>query len=201
MDLISNQQKYIRNCGFSYSEPYLLFAYFSGQLNQRMMPQIGVLSDTHGFFDPRLKVFFANCNEIWHAGDIGNLETADEIAAFKPLRAVYGNIDGHEIRTVYPENQRFQYEGMDIWITHIGGYPGNYDGKVRNTIRINSPELFICGHSHILKVMPDKSLGLLHINPGAAGKSGFHQVRTAVRFEIESGRIKELEVIELAPRY
>jgi len=164
------------------------------------MSQIGLLSDTHCFFDPRLKEFFANCDEIWHAGDIGNIETADEIAAFKPLRAVHGNIDGHEVRIVYPENLRFNYEGMDVWITHIGGYPGNYESKVRNIIRTNSPELFICGHSHILKVMPDKTLGLLHINPGAAGKSGFHLVRTAVRFIIENGRIRDLEVIELGQR-
>lgn len=164
------------------------------------MPRIGLLSDTHGFFDPRLKVFFADCDEIWHAGDIGNIETADEIAAFKPLRAVYGNIDGHEIRINYPENQRFQYEGMDVWITHIGGYPGNYDQKVRSKIRTNPPKLFIAGHSHILKVIPDKKLGLLHINPGAAGKSGFHLVRTAVRFVIEEGRIRDLEVIELETR-
>lgn len=164
------------------------------------MPLIGLLSDTHGFFDPRLKEFFTNCNEIWHAGDIGNIETADEIAAFKPLRAVYGNIDGHEIRIVYPEHQRFHYEGMDVWITHIGGYPGNYDQRVRQNIRTNTPELFITGHSHICKVMPDKKLGLLHINPGAAGKSGFHQIRTAVRFIIVEGKIKDLEVIELGSR-
>jgi len=164
------------------------------------MPQIGLLSDTHGFFDPRLKVFFENCAEIWHAGDIGNLETADEIASFKPLRAVYGNIDGHEVRIVHPEHQRFRYEGMDVWITHIGGYPGNYDTRVRHLLRSNTPELFISGHSHILKVMPDKALGLLYINPGAAGKSGFHLVRTAVRFIIENGKIKDLEVIELGAR-
>lgn len=162
------------------------------------MPKIGLLSDTHGFFDPRLKEFFSECQEIWHAGDIGNLETADEIAAFRPLRAVYGNIDGHEIRQIYPEHQRFRFEGMDIWITHIGGYPGNYDSRVRNALRTNTPEIFISGHSHILKVMPDKNLGLLHINPGAAGKSGFHQVRTAVRFTISSGKISDLEVLELA---
>jgi len=164
------------------------------------MPQIGLLSDTHGFFDPRLKEFFSSCAEIWHAGDIGNIETADEIASFKPLRAVYGNIDGHEVRTSYPENQRFTYEGMDVWITHIGGYPGNYDPKVRNQVRTNSPGLFIAGHSHILKVIPDKKLGLLHINPGAAGKSGCHLVRTAVRFVIENGNIRDLEVIELEGR-
>ncbi len=165
------------------------------------MSQIGLLSDTHGFFDPRLKVFFENCKEIWHAGDIGNIHTADEIADFKPLRAVFGNIDGHEVRIVYPEHQRFHFEGMDVWITHIGGYPGNYDTRIRNLIRTNPPELFISGHSHILKVMPDKKQGLLHINPGAAGKSGFHLVRTAVRFNIDEGRVKELEVIELEARY
>jgi putative phosphoesterase len=164
------------------------------------MMKIGLLSDTHGFFDPRLKTFFADCNEIWHAGDIGNLETADEIANFKPLKAVHGNIDGHEIRIIYPENLRFNCEGMDVWITHIGGYPGNYDSKVRHLIRLNPPELFITGHSHILKVIPDKKSGLLHINPGAAGKSGFHHIRTAVRFIIEEGHIKDLEVIELGPR-
>ena len=164
------------------------------------MARIGLLSDTHGFFDPRLRDFFAECDEIWHAGDIGNIETADEIAAFKPFRAVYGNIDGHEVRTVYPENLEFRLQGMDIWITHIGGYPGNYDQRVRSRIRMNTPDLFICGHSHICKVMPDKKLGLMHINPGAAGKSGFHKFRTAVRFKIEDGSIKDLEVIELEER-
>ena len=164
------------------------------------MPQIGLLSDTHGFFDPRLKFFFADCNEIWHAGDIGNIVTADEIAAFKPLKAVYGNIDGNEIRCIYPQNQRFNYEGLDVWITHIGGYPGNYEPGIRNIIKDNPPGLFISGHSHILKVIRDKKLGLLHINPGAAGKSGFHTIRTAVRFYIEHGDIKDLEVIELGSR-
>jgi len=164
------------------------------------MPQIGLLSDTHGFFDPRLKVFFEKCEEIWHAGDFGNIATADEIASFRPLRGVYGNIDGQDIRIVYPEILRFNYEGMDVLITHIGGYPGNYDARVKSHLRINTPEIFISGHSHILKVMPDKSLGLLHINPGSAGKTGFHQVRTAVRFTIEKGHISDLEVIELGPR-
>jgi len=164
------------------------------------MPKIGLLSDTHGFFDPRLKVFFENCVEIWHAGDIGNIATADEIAAFRPLRAVYGNIDGQDVRIVHPEHQRFTYEGMDIWITHIGGYPGNYESRIKDKLRVNTPEIFISGHSHILKVMPDKKLGLLHINPGSAGKTGFHQVRTAVRFDISQGKISDLEVIELGPR-
>jgi len=164
------------------------------------MALIGLLSDTHGFFDPRLREYFANCDEIWHAGDIGNLETAEVIAAFKPLRAVFGNIDGHEIRRLFPENQRFKFEGMDIWITHVGGYPGNYDPGVKKMIYTNTPGLFISGHSHICKVMPDKKLGLLHINPGAAGKSGFHMIRTAVRLQIGENRVKELEVIELGSR-
>ena len=169
-------------------------------LKNILMPQIGLLSDTHGYFDPRIKEYFKDVEEIWHAGDIGNLETADEIAAFKPLKAVYGNIDGHEIRSVYPEDQRFNYHGMDIWIRHIGGYPGNYDSRIRNLMQINPPEVFISGHSHICKVIPDKKFGLLHINPGAAGKSGFHQIRTVIRFNINDGRIRDLEVIELGKR-
>ena len=164
------------------------------------MIKIGLLSDTHGFFDPRLKEFFAACNEIWHAGDIGNISTADEIAVFKPLRAVYGNIDGQDVRIVYPQHLWFTCEGVDVWLTHIGGYPGHYDSRVRDRIQINPPGLFISGHSHILKVMPDKKLDLLYINPGAAGKYGFHLIRTAVRFVIEGSHIKDLEVIELGKR-
>ncbi len=164
------------------------------------MKYIGLLSDTHGFFDPRLKTFFSECDEIWHAGDIGNLETSESIREFKPLRAVYGNIDGSELRLTYPEHLRFRCEEMEVWITHIGGYPGNYDRRVRDELRKNPPDIFIAGHSHILKVIPDKKLGLLHINPGAAGKSGFHQIRTAVRFAIEGKNIRDLEVIEL-PRH
>ncbi len=163
------------------------------------MKTIGLLSDTHGYFDPRLRDFFTNCDEIWHAGDIGNLETADAISSFKPLRAVYGNIDGTDIRQMYPEHQHFECEGMKVWMTHIGGYPGHYDQRVKE-IRRDPPGLFISGHSHILKVMPDRKLGLLHINPGAAGKSGFHQVRTAVRFILEKGNIRDLEVLEM-PRH
>jgi putative phosphoesterase len=163
---------------------------------QRMI-SIGLLSDTHGFFDPRLTSFFSNCNEIWHAGDIGNLELADTISSLKPFKAVYGNIDGMDVRSTYPLNLRFKCEDMDVWITHIGGYPGNYDRSVRSEIYRNPPNLFISGHSHILKVIPDKKLNLLHINPGAAGKSGFHKVRTAVRFKISGSRIHDLEVWEV----
>jgi uncharacterized protein len=164
------------------------------------MIKIGLLSDTHGFFDTRLKEFFTDCSEIWHAGDIGNISIADEIAFFKPLRAVYGNIDGQDVRIVYPEHLRFTCEGVDVWLTHIVGYPGHYDSRVRDKIRANPPGLFISGHSHILKVMSDKNLGLLYINPGAAGKTGFHQIRTAVRFVINGSQIKDLEVIELGKR-
>jgi hypothetical protein len=160
--------------------------------------RIGLLSDTHGYFDPRLKEFFRECDEIWHAGDIGNIETADEIAVFKPLIAVYGNIDDTIVRSAYPLHQRISRDGLDIFMTHIGGYPGRYDKKVKNLITEDPPDLFISGHSHILKVMNDKQLGLLHINPGAAGKNGTHSVRTAVRFEINQSRIKDLEVWEVA---
>jgi uncharacterized protein len=161
------------------------------------MQRIGLLSDTHGFIDERILEFFKDCDEIWHAGDIGNLETADILANLKPFRAVHGNIDGHEIRQVYPKHLRFISEGIDVWITHIGGYPGHYEQEVRSMIFENPPKLFICGHSHILKVIYDKKLGLLHINPGAAGKSGFHKVRTAIRFKIYQSNIKDLEILEI----
>ncbi len=164
------------------------------------MKHIGLLSDTHGYFDPRLQEFFKDCDEIWHAGDIGNTDVYDLISSFKPLRAVYGNVDGTELRQFLPENLRFRCEEKDIWITHIGGYPGNYDRRIRDAIKVNPPGIFISGHSHILKVMPDRKLGLLHINPGAAGMSGFHNVRTAVRFVIDGPDIRDLEVLEI-PRH
>lgn len=158
--------------------------------------KIGLLSDTHGFLDESLFNFLENCDEIWHAGDIGNIETADLLAKNKIFRAVYGNIDGQDIRIEYPQNQRFICEKVDVWITHIGGYPKRYAREVKPEIFKNPPKLFISGHSHILKVIFDKSLNLLHINPGAAGKNGFHKVRTAVRFEINEDRIENLEVWE-----
>jgi len=164
------------------------------------MIKIGLLSDTHGFFDPALKNFFSECMEIWHAGDIGNMDVIDEITSFKPLRAVYGNIDGPEIRKIYPEFQRFRCEEMDVFITHIGGSPGKYNPRIKEIIRLNPPDLLISGHSHILKVMSDKNYGSLCINPGAAGKTGFHLIRTAVRFIIEVKQIRDLEVIELGKR-
>lgn len=164
------------------------------------MKKIGLISDTHGYFDERLYKYFENVDEIWHAGDIGNIQTADEIAKFKPLKAVYGNIDGQDIRSVYPRNLRFKCEEVDVWITHIGGYPNRYDVKVKPEIFNNPPKLFISGHSHILKVMFDKKLDLLHMNPGSSGKYGFHKVQTALRFVIDKDKIQDLEVIELGER-
>jgi uncharacterized protein len=161
------------------------------------MKRIGLLSDTHGFMHERLFSFFEKTDEIWHAGDFGNLSVADELAAFKPLIGVYGNIDGHELRSVYPLNQRFFCEEVDVWITHIGGYPGRYEKQVKAEIYARPPQLFISGHSHILKVIYDKKLGLLHMNPGAAGYKGFHKVCTALRFVIDGKDIGELEVWEM----
>lgn len=162
--------------------------------------RIGLLSDTHRYLDPRILDYFAECDEIWHGGDIGSLDVADELAAFRPLRAVYGNIDDHRIRQVYPEDLRFTCAGLEVFITHIGGYPGRYVPRVRQLLRADPPGLFICGHSHILKVMPDRDLGLFHINPGAAGTEGFHKIRTCVRFSITEGKVNELQVIELGLR-
>ncbi len=161
------------------------------------MKRIGLLSDTHGFINERLFLFFKNVDEIWHAGDIGNLETADKLVAFKPLRGVYGNIDGHELRAVYPLHQRFNCEDVDVWITHIGGYPGRYERYVKPDIFTSPPNLFISGHSHILKVIYDKKLDFLHMNPGAAGNTGFHKVCTALRFVIDGKEIRDLEIWEM----
>ncbi|SHE74106.1 hypothetical protein SAMN05444274_102253 [Mariniphaga anaerophila] len=161
------------------------------------MKRIGLLSDTHGFVHERLFSFFDKVDEIWHAGDFGSIEVADELAAFKPLKGVYGNIDGQDVRVVYPQHQRFMCEEVDVWMTHIGGYPGRYERYVKPEIFRNPPGLFISGHSHILKVIYDKKLQLLHINPGAAGYKGFHKVCTAVRFTIDKKNISDLEVWEI----
>ena len=155
-----------------------------------------LLSDTHSHIDDRILHYAAEADEIWHAGDIGITDITDELKKVKPLRAVYGNIDDAEIRKEFPLHQRFNCEGVDVWITHIGGYPGRYNIRVKEEIKLNPPKLFICGHSHILKVMPDKKLGLLHINPGAIGIHGFHKVRTMLRFTIDNGKIDNLEVIQ-----
>ena len=161
------------------------------------MIKIGLLSDTHCYVHPKIYDFFADCNEIWHAGDIGDIATADELNAFKPLKAVYGNIDGHIVRSTCPESLIFNCEDVKIYMTHIGGYPDRYAKQVKDIIKLETPNLFISGHSHILKVMYDKKHELLHNNPGAAGKTGFHQVITLVRFCIEGINIKDLEIIEL----
>jgi len=164
------------------------------------MYKIGVISDTHGFLDPKLFNFFKDCDEIWHAGDIGDLSVSDALENFKPLKAVCGNIDGNDFRIRYPKELRTTVNGLDIWMVHIGGYPGNYDRSVRERIVKDPPDLFISGHSHILKVIFDKKLKLLHINPGAAGRFGLHQVRTAVRFGIKNSKVIDLEIIELGTR-
>lgn len=164
------------------------------------MKKILLLSDTHGHFDERIKSYAEKADEVWHAGDIGTTAVSDELQKIKPLKAVYGNIDGSEIRKEFPLNARFKCEEIDVWITHIGGYPGKYSPAVRDEINQYPPKLFITGHSHILKVMHDKKLDLLHMNPGAAGKQGFHQVRTMLQFKVDGKDIKELEVIELGKR-
>jgi putative phosphoesterase len=155
-----------------------------------------LLSDTHHFWDEKLRLFFEGVDEIWHGGDIGSLQLADEIAAFKPLRAVHGNIDGADVRAAWPAMQRFTVENVKVLMTHIGGYPGRYEPSVLALLKQNPPKLFIAGHSHILKVIYDKKFDVLHINPGAAGIYGFHAVRTAVRFTLDNGKIENMEVGE-----
>jgi len=161
------------------------------------MKKIGLISDTHTFLHPRLFEFFKDCDEIWHAGDIGNLETIHKLVKFKTVRAVYGNIDGHEIRASYPEVQGFYCEQVKVLMIHIGGYPNRYDKRAKLLIEKEKPGLFISGHSHILKVMPDEKYNLLHINPGAAGKYGLHQKITFVRFVINGSEIQDLEISEM----
>ena len=161
------------------------------------MKKILLLSDTHSFIDEKILKYVRLADEVWHAGDIGDLAVTDEIKKLKPLRAVYGNIDNDKARMEFPLNNRFFCEGVEVLITHIGGYPGKYNQAIREELTNNPPKLFICGHSHILKVQFDKTLNLLHMNPGAAGISGFHQVRTMLRFEIDGDQIKALEIIEM----
>ncbi len=160
------------------------------------MTKILLLSDTHSFIDDDILKYVKEADEVWHAGDIGDINVTDSIKKLKPLRAVYGNIDNTTIRSEFPENNRFMCEEVDVWITHIGGYPKAYNVRVRDEIRLNPPKLFICGHSHILKVMPDKKLNLLHMNPGAIGKYGFHKTRTMLRFTIDGSKIDNLELVE-----
>ena len=162
--------------------------------------KILLLSDTHSYIDDRIINYAQQADEIWHAGDIGDLKVTDALKKIKPLRAVYGNIDDKEARLEFPLNNRFMCEGMDVWITHIGGYPDKYNIEIRDEIKRNPPQIFICCHWHILKVQFDKKLNCLHLNPGACGTHGFHQVRTMLRFEINEGKISNLEVIELGLR-
>lgn len=164
------------------------------------MAYIGILSDTHTFFDDKLREFFRDVDEIWHAGDFGNIEVSYRISAFKPLKGVYGNCDGTDIRLIHPYIQLMEVEGMKVLMMHIGGYPGRYDYRALQLITAHTPDIFICGHSHILKVMNDKKYNMLTINPGAAGVQGFHNVRTALRFRIEKGTISDMEVGEWEKR-
>ena len=162
--------------------------------------KIGLISDTHGYLDPLAIQYCQDCDEIWHAGDFGSLEIGKQLEEVKPLRGVFGNVDGTDIRDEFPENLRFRCEEMDVWITHIGGYPGRYDRRVRDEIRSNPPDLFICGHSHVLKVKKDKRLDLLHLNPGAAGNQGFHMIRTMMLFEINGKEVQKLNALDMGPR-
>lgn len=181
--MYANSKKYRNCCKFE-------------QQKYNLLKKILLLSDTHSYIDDRILEYVQQADEIWHAGDIGDISVTDKLAEIKPLRAVYGNIDDNKARAEFPLNNRFTLEGVDVWITHIGGYPGKYNPAIRKEITENPPKLFICGHSHILKVMPDKQLGLIHMNPGAVGKHGFQKVRTMLRFELNKGRIENLEVIE-----
>ncbi|MEB8344772.1 metallophosphoesterase family protein [Flavobacteriaceae bacterium KMM 6898] len=164
------------------------------------MTRILLLSDTHSHMDEAILKYARQADEIWHAGDIGQLEVTDTLKNIKPLRAVYGNIDDHKAKLEFSLDNRFTCEEVDVWITHIGGYPNRYNPRIREEIKANPPKLFISGHSHILKVMWDKKLGLLHMNPGACGKHGFHAVRTMLRFTIDGKDIKDLEIVELGKR-
>ncbi len=164
------------------------------------MKKILLLSDTHSYIDDQILKFVNQADEVWHAGDIGDLNVTDTIKKLKPLRAVYGNIDDHKARLEFPLDAKFTVEDVAVWITHIGGYPNKYNQRIKEEIQQNPPKIFISGHSHILKVQFDKKLNLLHLNPGAAGNHGFHKVRTMLRFDIDKNQIKNLEIIELAKR-
>ncbi len=161
------------------------------------MTRVGIISDTHAFWDDRYADYFASCDEIWHAGDIGSTEVAERLAAVKPLRAVCGNCDGGDLRIMFPALLRFRCEDADVLLTHIGGYPGHYDPRIRGKLLASPPDLFVCGHSHILKVQYDKTLRLLHINPGAAGLTGWHRERTLVRLTVSGKEFKDMEIITL----
>ena len=163
--------------------------------------KIGLLSDTHNYLDPKVFTYFKDCDEVWHAGDIGSIELMEELQRFKTVRGVYGNIDDKTIQSRFPEDLRFFCEGIDVWITHIGGSPPNYNPRVRKLLKVNAPGLFICGHSHILSINRDTNFNnMLYLNPGAAGNQGFHKIKTLVRFEVHEKKIENMEVIELGKR-
>ncbi|GAA4826452.1 metallophosphoesterase family protein [Algivirga pacifica] len=162
--------------------------------------KVGIISDTHGYIDDRICAHLSECDEIWHAGDIGDLQVTDRLQQIAPLRAVYGNIDGGPLRWEFPEEQLFDCKGIRVWMTHIGGYPPKYTTKLKKRLDEVKPDLFICGHSHILKVIPDTQRNLLHINPGAAGLKGFHKVRTLILIEVGEGRVEKLNVVELGTK-
>ena len=164
------------------------------------MLRIGLLSDTHSFLDEAVFRHFAACDEVWHAGDFGNVDLGRRLAAFRPFRGVYGNVDGSDVRADFPENLRWQSEGVSVFMTHIGGYPPRYNPTVIRELRKDPPGLFICGHSHILRIIYDEKLKCLYMNPGAAGRQGWHQVRTLIRFTINGRDMKDCEVIELGKR-
>ena len=164
------------------------------------MKKILLLSDTHSYLDAQILKFVKQADEVWHAGDIGDLKVTDTLKKLKPLRAVYGNIDDATARLEFPLDNKFTVENVSVWMTHIGGYPNKYNQRIREEIQQNPPKIFISGHSHILKIQFDKKLNLLHLNPGAAGNHGFHKVRTMIRFTIDKDQIKDMEVIELAMR-
>jgi len=162
------------------------------------MIKIGLISDTHNYLDSQVFDYFEGCDEIWHAGDFGTIKIAKQLEKIAPLLGVYGNIDGQDIRQEFPLHQRFKRDGIDIWMTHIGGIPGRYCIPIRNEIETKTPDVFICGHSHILKIARDQTLDkMLYINPGAAGKQGFQEYRTVIRFEIDGGKIQNVEVVNL----
>ncbi|MCB9256922.1 MAG: metallophosphoesterase family protein [Chitinophagales bacterium] len=165
------------------------------------MLKIGLISDTHSYLDPLVFEYFKAVDEIWHLGDVGDVKLIHQLRAFKLLRGVYGNIDDIQVRAEFPLDQRFTIDGIEFWLRHIGGYPGSYDSRVRDILQVKPPDVFICGHSHVLKVMRDKKYNnMLCINPGAAGIHGFHRMKTLMRFEINRGSLQNLEVIELGLR-
>ncbi len=164
------------------------------------MKKIGIISDTHGYMDDRIAHHLQNCHEIWHAGDIGDIAVTDKLEEIAPLRAVYGNIDGGVLRTVFPLDHFFEIEGLKVFMTHIAGRPGSYPARVSAEVRSLKPDVFICGHSHICMVKQNPTFNVLHINPGAAGVQGFHKVRTLLRMDVDKGKVANLEVVELGKR-